>query len=380
MKFKINQYRIYEALHAQESVVRENADSQALTHCVIRATDKAVTISASNFETWMTQTFCTEIAETGAVAVPAAPLRKILRELISENTDIEFSADESFRATVRCGKRRYTILGADPSSFVGAPEMPEVKKFIFGNGDEELWMFGKVLFAAADEDYQMLRGVHFYAKDNKLACEACDRYVWAEAAIVRPANCPEFDCIVPKEAVKTLLLQGFLQTEISISAGAISFAAVDEIFTSRLVEGSYPAISKIVPATFKSEVTLNRKELIQAIKRVSAVFGKSAVQQVRFTVKGEELSLESRGGDYGNAEECLPTVKATGEVSVIFNVKLFRELLEKLQGENVLLLLNGIEDGRGAMSLVLPEDEQEDADYATTRYGIMPMLDLRSKA
>ncbi len=244
----------------------------------------------------------------------------------------------------------------------------------------KLWLFDDVLFAAADEDYQALRGVHFYARDNKLACEACDRYVWAEAAIDRPEGCPEFDCIVPKETVKTLLRQDFLATEIAVSRGAIRFASGGQTLTSRLVEGNYPAVSKVVPTRFKAEVTLNRKELIQAIKRVSAIFGKSAVQQVCFAVEGEELSLESRGGDYGNAEERLPTVKAEGEVSVIFNVKLFRELLERLSSENVLLRLNGIEDGRGAMSLVLSEDEQEDADYATTHYGIMPMLDLRSKA
>ncbi len=134
-------------------------------------------------------------------------------------------------------------------------------------------------------------------------------------------------------------------------------------YTSRLLDGTYPNYTQIVPKSFTTEVVLLRDDLSQALKGLS-VFNDKFLQVV-FMVQPKEktVHLSSRNADVGE-EECVLKAAVSGEqITMTFNSKYLADGLTPLAGESVRIRLNGA--GRPA----LIQDVADDSFF----YLAMPM-------
>ena len=125
-------------------------------------------------------------------------------------------------------------------------------------------------------------------------------------------------------------------------------------FISMNIEGKYPAYDTVIPKIFKSEFTMNRKLLIEALDRVILVACQST-KVVTFTFTAEQTTISSSDNDFStDGCESVDMIKSTvpGDFHIAFNGAALINELRTAQTEEVTIKLNS-----HASAMVLVEND-----------------------
>jgi DNA polymerase-3 subunit beta len=135
----------------------------------------------------------------------------------------------------------------------------------------------------------------------------------------------------------------------------------------RLIEGKYPNYEAVIPTQNPFKLTVDRKNLLNALRRV-AIFGSKSTHQVRFKISGKELVLTAEDLDYSSeAKERLTCSYEGDDIEIGFNSRFLQEMLATLDSDNVLMEMSA----PNRAGLLLPEESAEGEDILML---IMPVM------
>lgn len=168
------------------------------------------------------------------------------------------------------------------------------------------------------------------------------------AIIELPSIVPPFDLVLPKSAVSVLLkLEGEI-VEVSIGTNHAQFTAGHRTLIARPLTGSFPQWRNFLPEP-TATVTVNRDELVGAIKRASVTMGiDNAVgyEPLKACFQGNTVTISTRGGSRGQSDECVD-VQGEADLTVGFIGQQVLSVLKQCGAEVVVEL----SDSRGAIVL-----------------------------
>ena len=145
----------------------------------------------------------------------------------------------------------------------------------------------------------------------------------------------------------------------------ISFA--EGVLTCRLIEGRYPNYNSVIPQGNPNQLTIDRRSLIGALKRVLP-FASESSQLVRFHLDAGRLELSSEDIDFAtSAKEVVNCEYAGQAMNIGFKGSSLSEILNNLQGDEVIIEL--ADPSRAG--IILPAVQPENEDVLML---IMPML------
>jgi DNA polymerase-3 subunit beta len=157
------------------------------------------------------------------------------------------------------------------------------------------------------------------------------------------------DLVLPASTMR--LLQDRVVT-IAVAKGQAVIDAGDGItIYSRIMDGIYPDVAKLVPAEFKSTITADRRRLTRALERV-AIIADAHNSVVKLEAVGGTIAITAES-DANNGKELLK-VEGTANGAWAFNVH---------------YLLDGLKAFRSAESVTLS------ANSATTPVVLTPTDD-----
>ena len=176
--------------------------------------------------------------------------------------------------------------------------------------------------------------------------------------------------ILPKKPATLLKnVLGKEQEEVIIKfddrTAEISFA--EGVLTCRLIEGRYPNYNSVIPQGNPNQLTIDRRSLIGALKRVLP-FASESSQLVRFHLDAGRLELSSEDIDFAtSAKEVVNCEYAGQAMNIGFKGSSLSEILNNLQGDEVIIEL--ADPSRAG--IILPAVQPENEDVLML---IMPML------
>lgn len=245
----------------------------------------------------------------------------------------------------------------------GKLALPNVKFEVASMGSRELLKsLTKLLpFSATSENKRNLFGVLIETQDSGLRLVASDGfrlgYVDTVARVMK-----EESIMIPLYFAK--LLQGILklvpECEVSIRADKSAVKIQSEYF--ELVfprpDFEFPDYRRILPSGFKSELKVNREELLEAINR------SLGAEKVRFTREGGVINITGKIGE-GNFVHKV-SVAGEGEMRATYNPKFLKDALVAMDTE---LVTMGFVEANSPLQLT---PEEEDAE----KYLVMPIRDF----
>lgn len=321
--------------NALATVSKYAGTSAAYLACVhIDATGSRIQFAATNLDE---SAHCTEIAlveEDGRCLIPALRLNEIVKTLPDAAVTIEAYAD---RAAIRCGKASFAIPALDPADFPGVLSIESDQEITMPYEDYCEIMAKSAKFAARDDGRgKILTGVLMDAKGGSMSIVATDSY----RIISHDIECEgEFNAVIPaKFAIATSSLKTNAET-ISIHANG-SFIAVkvgECAFTTRAIEGNYPAWERLMPESFESTAKFNKGELFGAVKR-AATLGNSVPVQFEYGPNGAKVSADA--GDNGSMSEDVTCITA-GEASIKVNAAYASEAVNAIGQSEITMGFNG---------------------------------------
>lgn len=234
------------------------------------------------------------------ITVNARTLSSIARAAGSSDMRIE-KTESGATITIDDGAATYnvpTLPAGDFPSFAWA-RADEIETFSNGSF---VAMLNKVKFCISSEETRYyLNGIAWtIAKDHRVFV-ATDGHKLA-ACRYSPDGGDEITRIIPRKAV-SVICKHLAGKDVKVFATerpiAIDIAAPGLLIRTKLIDGTFPDWSRVVPTANDKALKVNRQQLATAIAQATAV-GSDRIRAVKLAPDGDRLAIEHKSPEFGS--------------------------------------------------------------------------------
>jgi len=277
MKFTILRNELNEAIQHVSKAVASRATIPILSGIKIDADFSGITLTASDTDISIQSFIPLETADKtiatvvkpGSVVLTAKFFVEIVKKLPHEEVHMEVG--ERFQTMITSGATEIQLVGLDPEEFPVLPSLTE-EQIVSIPGDLLRDMIRQTVFAVTtNESTPILTGVLWNLHDGVYKFVATDRHRLASRQISVDAGDVRFSNIVISgktlSELSKIVPDQNVMVDIVVAENQVLFKLGNVLFYSRMLDGTYPDTSKIIPQSFKTELVLNTKQLSDSIDR-----------------------------------------------------------------------------------------------------------------
>ena len=274
MKATIERATLLRGLSHVQSVVERRNTIPILSNVLIEASlDGSLRLMATDLDLQIDETVPAAVYQAGAITVPAHTLFDIARKL-PEGSQVELTAAEG-KIKVNAGRAKFELgtLPRDDFPVIAEGELPTV----FELPAETLkQIIDKTRFAISTEETRYyLNGIFLHVADDMLKAAAPDGHRLARVTVQRPEGAEAMpDVIVPRKCVaelRKLLDEVDGSVGVSLSGSKIRFDLGAAILTSKLIDGTFPDYSRVIPTGNDKILKIDPRSFMQGVDRVSTI-------------------------------------------------------------------------------------------------------------
>ena len=130
--------------------------------------------------------------------------------------------------------------------------------------------------------------------------------------------------------------------EMHIFANKVVFKFNEIVMMTRLISGTYPDTSKLIPDTYELTMKVKYDNLYSAIDRASLLTNESDKNTIKFETNNDIAVISSNIPEIGNVEEKITVEKNNdSEIKIAFNSKFMMDAVKSLESEEIELMFNG---------------------------------------
>lgn len=366
MKFSVKNSELSGKLATVARTLASGGVNPALGGILVEANEGRLAFSATDGNLSLRVPVHVEgmVESDGRVLLPGRLLADISRLLGSGQADFEFLPSER-TVQVQSGSSKFNLRTLNDQDF---PPLPEAGGETISLSRESLLETIDLVARAASRDDMrpVLTSVQVIASGNDLTMVATDSYRLAVKQTRLAESVPvEIERNIPAIALKELsrLMSASESDSVRLSSTdrVVVFNVDGAVLSTTTVEGQFPKYQQLFPETWDHDVRLPRTELLESVRRVSQLAQKN--RPLKIALSPGELTISAETPDLGDAEEKLPANFDGEELAIGFNHEFFREGLEAIKGDEVLLrLISPLRPG-----LLQPVDGDD------FRYLVMPI-------
>ena len=346
MKFTCKKSLLLSAILNVSRAVPAHSSISALEGILIEAGSE-LKLTGFNLEIGICETVEADVTAPGGVIVMARLLTDIIRRLPDE--DASFFLNDKMILHIESGKSVFDISSCLSNSLF--PQMSPVE-------EENIAVFSKkmlcdmirgTLFAVSENDAKKVHmGSKFIWEEERLTIVSIDGFRMAIRTEKNKGKKPEKDFVVPGMALRELerLMSGEEEEDVRIIQGGsqILFEIGSVTLTSRLLEGEFLNYQTLIPQNLHISVSLDIKEFIACLGRVSLLINEKIKNPVRLILDRDKLRLSCTTA-LGAAQDVCPAqvegIKDGESLEIGVNHKYFLDALHALPNNDCDIRLSG---------------------------------------
>jgi len=370
MKATIERATLLKGLSHVQSVVERRNTIPILSNVLIEATAEGVLrLMATDLDLQINESVPAAVDQPGATTVSAHTLFDIARKL-PEGAQVSLSAADG-RMTIVAGRARFSLgtLPRDDFPVIAEGELPTQ----FEMPAEALkQIIDKTRFAISTEETRYyLNGIFLHVADADgaqpvLKAAATDGHRLARVTMPRPEGADGMpDVIVPRKCVaelRKLLDEVDGSVGVSLSATKIRFDLGQAILTSKLIDGTFPDYSRVIPTGNDKILKIDPRSLMEGVDRVSTI-ATEKTRAVKVGLDRDKVILSVTSPENGTAAEEVPGEYVSAPFEIGFNSRYLLDILGQIDGDMVEVHL-----ADAAAPTLIREN-----DKAPALYVLMPM-------
>ncbi|WP_294291856.1 DNA polymerase III subunit beta [uncultured Sphingomonas sp.] len=341
MKATIERATLLKGLSHVQSVVERRNTIPILSNVLIDATgESAIRLMATDLDLQVDETVPAAVDQPGTTTVSAHTLFDIARKL-PEGSQVELTAAEG-RLQIRAGRYNSSLptLPRDDFPVIAEGELPTT----FELPAETLkQIIDKTRFAISTEETRYyLNGIFLHVADDGgqpvLKAAATDGHRLARVTVPRPEGAEAMpDVIVPRKCVgelRKLLDEVDGSVGVSLSGSKIRFDLGQAILTSKLIDGTFPDYSRVIPTANDKLLKLDPRSFEEGVDRVSTIASEKT-RAVKMALDRDKITLSVTSPENGAAIEEVPGDYASIPFEIGFNSRYLLDILNQIQGDSV---------------------------------------------
>ena len=370
MKLSIERATLLKAVAQAQSVVERRNTIPILANVLIEADGETVSFRATDLDIEVVDKALAQVERAGATTVSAVMLHEIVRKL-PDGALVQLADDpHNGRLSVQAGRSSFSLATLPREDF---PVMASSEYQVnFAAPAAALRrLFEKTRFAVSTEETRYyLNGVYMHVAQADgapvLRCVATDGHRLARVDAPLPDGAADMPgVIVPRKTVaelRKLLEDDDMQIAVSVSETKLRFATPDIALTSKVIDGTFPDYTRVIPAGNEKRLEVDAGDFAKAVDRVATVSSERS-RAVKLSLEEDKLVLAVNAPDSGMAQEELVVAYGDEALDIGFNAKYLLEIANQIERENAVFLFNGSGD---------PALVREGGD-TTAVYVVMPM-------
>ena len=370
MKISIERGALLKAVAQAQSVVERRNTIPILANVLIEAEGNSVSFRATDLDIEVVDKTDAMVERAGATTVSAVTLHEIVRKL-PDGALVQLTDDGATgRLSVEAGRSSFSLATLPKEDF---PVMASSEYSANFSAPAPVLrrLFDKSKFAISTEETRYyLNGVYMHVSDadggKVLRAVATDGHRLARVDADLPMGAEDMPgVIVPRKTVgelRKLLDDDDATIAVSVSETKVRFATPLITLTSKVIDGTFPDYTRVIPSGNTRKLEVDAAEFAQAVDRVATVSSERS-RAVKLQLDEDRLVLSVNAPDAGAAEEELAVAYADERLEIGFNAKYLLEIASQVDRENAVFMFNSSGD---------PTLMREGNDTSAV-YVVMPM-------
>lgn len=370
MRFTLSSSLLNGRLQTLAKVISNKNSINILECFLFDVSNGSLTITASDSENIMQTTLTLDESDgEGRFAIANRTILDAVKELPEQ--PLTFNVDTaSLNVNISYQNGVYNFTAQDASEYPELSPMSEESTALTISSSMLLAGLMRTQFAAATDDIRpVMSGVYFDLSEDCLTLVATDGHKLVRDRNFTVKSDAPAAFILPKKPA--VLLKGVLAKDdsdvvIRFSDKSAEISYENGTLSCRLIEGRYPNYNSVIPANNPNEMTIDRKALIGALRRVSTFASSS--QLIRLHITSANLELSSEDIDFAtNARENVLCEYSGNPMDIGFKGTAMCDILNNLECDEVIIKL--ADPSRACV--IVPTANPENEDILML---LMPML------
>ena len=279
-----------------------------------------------------------KIDSEGSIIIQGKYIFDIVRKLPDEYINIEVI--DELKILIYTDNSEINLNGISESEYPNI-NLEESKKKIEIKAGLLKKIVAQTAFATSNEESKpVLTGINFNVVGDILECNSTDSYRLARKIVKLSKESEEsYNIVIPSHnLIEFTKIVGDDDdiVELHIFNNKILFKKENLKFESRLINGTYPNTSNLLPDDSILVISTNLNDFYNVIDRVSILTNDKEKNIVTLETKDNTLILKSSSVEAGRIEEKMEIVKNNDEnIKISFSAKYMMEALKSFSTETV---------------------------------------------
>ena len=344
MKFTIKKNILLEALLKVSKAISTKNLIPVLAGIKVELKKKKLTLTASDND--ITIQTCIEsvndedflIEREGNIIIQGKYILDIVRKLPDDYVNIEVI--DELKILIFTENSEFNLNGISDNEYPNIGLEESKKKVDLTVGVLKNIIYQTAFASSNEESKPILTGINFNIVGDILECNSTDSYRLARKVIhLNKMNEENYNIVIPShnllEFMKILGNDDEI-VELHIFNNKILFKNGNLKFESRLINGTYPNTSNLLPEDSFLTISTNLNDFYNVIDRVSILTSDKEKNIVTLETNGDTLILKSSSVEIGRVEEKMKINKDNEQdIKISFSAKYMMEALKSFSTENV---------------------------------------------
>ncbi len=326
-----------------------------LTGIFIEATDSDLYLTSSNVDLSVETVISDKsliIKEKGKAVVPGKFFIDIIRKVDSKK--ITFSLIEDRILLIEADRGEYKLRLMDYMDYPTIDFVVLENPLTIPSATLRKIIKQTVFATSNSEANPILTGVNLNLHENVLTAVATDSFRLSQDKINLDSSYNDFNITIPAKSLDELnkALDGFDDSiSLYFATNKLLFKFKNVLFQTRLLDGTYPNTSRLIPDSYPMTIYFDKESLVQAVERVSLLSPHDKVtdKEVNFSVikleikPNKSVEISTTNAQIGDAKEQITPTKLDIEQSlrIGFSSRYLLDALRCINAQEVQLHFSG---------------------------------------
>ena len=336
MEFYCSKNDLVNAVNIVSKAVPAKTTMTILECILITVSNGTISLTSSDTELGIDTELRGDIKENGVVAIDAKLFSDVVRKL--PDSTVHITSDHNQLVNISCDKAKFSIAGKNGNEF---PYLDDVEKndFITISQFTLKEVIRQTIFSIApNENNKIMTGELFDINGNKLRVISLDGHRISIRNIELRQDYPSLKVIIPGKTLIELskILSGEIEKVVNIyftNTNAV-FEFDNTVVITRLIEGEYFDVDKMVSNEYATKIFIDKKELIDCIDRATLLVRENDRKPVIIDIMNEELELQIKS-PIGSMDETISIDKEGADLKIGFNPRFLLDALRVIDDERI---------------------------------------------
>ena len=312
-----------------------------ILECIlIEAMNHQIKMTANDMELAIETIIDGDILEEGKIAVEAKLFSEIIRKL--PNNDVTVDVADNYQMKITCEKAKFNIMGKPGDDFSYLPVI-EKEKSIRVSQFTLKELIRQTIFSISDnENNKLMTGELFEVTGNKLTVVSLDGHRISIRNVELEGENDPVKVVVPGKTLSDIskILSGELNDMVNIyfTDKHILFEMEKTKVVSRLLEGEYYRINRMLSPDYETKIVLNKKEFFSCIDRATLLIKESDKRPIILNIGESQMELQV-STSIGSMKEEMEINRTGKDIMIGFNPKFLMDALRVIDDEEITIYM-----------------------------------------